>query len=357
MSAAAHTITGPAQWIAERLVDYVERRQLVSRATSTTKRPASKTGPPDRGRGARPAVVRASDRHNRSRKERCARQGRISARRPLLDRHRAGRTRSGGRLLPRTLRLGVRGPHAVRRFRQLLRRPARTTETSPPSDRSRTARTRRPCGAPTSRSMTPTSPLQLHTCGEHPCHPVRRARRGPHGDFSDPSGADFSVWQAKQHKGAQLVNEPGTWNFSDLNARDVDGAKAFYGAVFGWVQSPWKAQAPRSPCCVCRATATSSSSVIPSRPVWRDEIGAPAWLRGRRRRAGTDAQRSVPRRRRAPLERHVRSRRHGRDRHAAAELGGTVIARPFDAGPTRIAVVSDPQGAVFTVSKFDPQRL
>jgi uncharacterized protein len=41
----------------------------------------------------------------------------------------------------------------------------------------------------------------------------------------------------------------------------------------------------------------------------------------------------------------------------AAELGGTVIAPPFDAGPTRIAVVSDPQGAVFTVSKFDPQRL
>lgn len=38
----------------------------------------------------------------------------------------------------------------------------------------------------------------------------------------------------------------------------------------------------------------------------------------------------------------------------AAELGGTVTVPPFDAGPTRVAVLADPQGAVFSVSKFDP---
>ena len=58
---------------------------------------------------------------------------------------------------------------------------------------------------------------------------------GRMGIFADPFGAVFSVWQAKQHIGAQLVNEAGTWNFSDLNTRDVEGATAFYGAVFGWV--------------------------------------------------------------------------------------------------------------------------
>jgi predicted enzyme related to lactoylglutathione lyase len=52
--------------------------------------------------------------------------------------------------------------------------------------------------------------------------------------FSDPSGAVFSVWQANQHKGAQLVNEPGAWNWSDLNTRDLEGSKRFYAAVFGW---------------------------------------------------------------------------------------------------------------------------
>ena len=82
---------------------------------------------------------------------------------------------------------------------------------------------------------------------------------GRMGIFSDPSGAVFSVWQAKQHKGAQLVNEPGTWNFSDLNTRDVDGATAFYGQVFGWVAGRWKGAGRSSRCCAFRATETFSS--------------------------------------------------------------------------------------------------
>ena len=52
--------------------------------------------------------------------------------------------------------------------------------------------------------------------------------------FTDPEGAAFCVWQAKEFKGAQVVNEPGSLNFNDLHTRDVDGAKSFYGSVFGW---------------------------------------------------------------------------------------------------------------------------
>ena len=52
--------------------------------------------------------------------------------------------------------------------------------------------------------------------------------------FTDHEGAAFSVWQAGQHRGARIVNEAGSLNFNGLNTRDVDGAKAFYGAVFGW---------------------------------------------------------------------------------------------------------------------------
>ena len=51
--------------------------------------------------------------------------------------------------------------------------------------------------------------------------------------FRDPEGAVFRVWQAGRRRGAQLVNEPGSLNFNNLNTRDVAGAKAFYGAVFG----------------------------------------------------------------------------------------------------------------------------
>ena len=52
--------------------------------------------------------------------------------------------------------------------------------------------------------------------------------------FADPEGAAFCVWQPKQHKGAQIVNEHGSLNFNGLNTRDVNGAKSFYGSVFGW---------------------------------------------------------------------------------------------------------------------------
>jgi predicted enzyme related to lactoylglutathione lyase len=52
--------------------------------------------------------------------------------------------------------------------------------------------------------------------------------------LADPEGAVFCVWQPKRMVGAQLVNEPGTWNFSELNTQDPDGTAAFYGELFGW---------------------------------------------------------------------------------------------------------------------------
>src|SRR4030095_10084170 len=51
---------------------------------------------------------------------------------------------------------------------------------------------------------------------------------------ADPEGAAFCVWQAKENKGARIVNEAGSLNFNGLNTREVDGAKSFYGSVFGW---------------------------------------------------------------------------------------------------------------------------
>ena len=52
--------------------------------------------------------------------------------------------------------------------------------------------------------------------------------------LADPEGAVFCVWQARKHKGARVVNEPGSLNFNVLSIRDPEAAKSFYGAVFGW---------------------------------------------------------------------------------------------------------------------------
>jgi predicted enzyme related to lactoylglutathione lyase len=52
--------------------------------------------------------------------------------------------------------------------------------------------------------------------------------------FADPAGAVFAAWQAGEHKGAGVVNEPGAFTWSELMTTDTDGATAFYEAVFGW---------------------------------------------------------------------------------------------------------------------------
>ena len=52
--------------------------------------------------------------------------------------------------------------------------------------------------------------------------------------FADPSGAAFSVWQAGEHVGAQIANEPNTYSWNELQTRDLDAAKPFYSQVFGW---------------------------------------------------------------------------------------------------------------------------
>ena len=40
----------------------------------------------------------------------------------------------------------------------------------------------------------------------------------------------------------------------------------------------------------------------------------------------------------------------------AAELGGEVVVPPFDAPWVRMTVMTDPQGATFTASKFVPEN-
>ena len=51
--------------------------------------------------------------------------------------------------------------------------------------------------------------------------------------IQDPTGAVVGVWQAGRHHGSELANEPGSFNWNELNTRDVAAASRFYEAVFG----------------------------------------------------------------------------------------------------------------------------
>ena len=70
--------------------------------------------------------------------------------------------------------------------------------------------------------------------GSSVSEPVDVAEAGRMAVLADPEGAVFSVWQAREHKGARVVNEHGALNFNILKTGDLEIAKRFYGAVFGW---------------------------------------------------------------------------------------------------------------------------
>jgi len=52
--------------------------------------------------------------------------------------------------------------------------------------------------------------------------------------MSDPQGAMFAIWQAKSHIGVGIRDEANTLCWNELHALDLDAAKKFYPALFGW---------------------------------------------------------------------------------------------------------------------------
>jgi hypothetical protein len=165
---------------------------------------------------------------------------------------------------------------------------------------------------------------------------------------ADPAGAFFSLWQPGRHRGATLVNEPGTLNFNNLNTADVEGARAFYGAVFGW---DLLELGPTGAMWALPAYGDFLEERTPGMRARMAEMGAPE----RFAEVVAGFQRIEDDR---PAHWSVTFAVDDADATAAraTELGGRVLAGPFDAPWVRMAVIADPQGAVFTASKFVPEN-
>jgi hypothetical protein len=181
--------------------------------------------------------------------------------------------------------------------------------------------------------------------------PFDVSEAGRMGVCSDPSGAKFGLWQAGKRAGAALVNEPGTWNFSELNTPDPDGAKTFYGAVFGWELSELGEGSGFFRMPGYGAFLAERDPDVRKRQA---DVGAPegfedavAWLVPATAETPADAK---------PPHWSVTFAVDDADAIAdrAVELGGTVLVPPVDAPWVRMTVVADPQGAMFTASKFTP---
>jgi len=50
----------------------------------------------------------------------------------------------------------------------------------------------------------------------------------------DATGAAFGIWQGREHRGAQLANEPGAFTWNEHISDDPAQAREFYRQVFGY---------------------------------------------------------------------------------------------------------------------------
>jgi len=139
----------------------------------------------------------------------------------------------------------------------------------------------------------------------------------------DPSGAAVALWQANQHIGATLVNEPGTVSWNEL-ITDNPAAVTFYEQVLG----------------VTTTTVDMGGNKYTMFQVGGREVGGttPPPM------AGT------------PNHWHVYFSVADADATVAKikQLGGSVLVEPFDTPIGKMAVVADPQGAVFSLFQAPP---
>lgn len=150
--------------------------------------------------------------------------------------------------------------------------------------------------------------------------------------ISDPEGAVFCAWQPGEHRGAQLVNEPGAWAMSALQTPDPERSNAFYTALFGWRAETF--EMGEQEMTLWRVPGYLGGE--PQQPVSRETVAV--MLRAPEGPASWGLDFWVP----------------DADRTAAKarELGGSVIAEPHDRPGFRSTMLADPAGAVFSASQL-----
>lgn len=175
--------------------------------------------------------------------------------------------------------------------------------------------------------------------------PADAGEGGRSAALTDPEGAEFRIWQARRRSGAQVANQPGAWNFSDLHTPNPRAAIPFYEEAFGWqVDDLGFAMMIRRPGYGDHLEATvdpdirARQSGLAAPPGFEDAI---AWIAA----TGPDQ----------PPRWHVSFTVADRDQTVvdATRLGAQIL-RQDDTDWTREALIRDPQGAEFTASQFTP---
>ncbi len=148
---------------------------------------------------------------------------------------------------------------------------------------------------------------------------------GRMGVVQDPQGAFFQIWEPRNHIGASLVNVPGALTWNELASPDVDASAGFYGDLFGWTVEEMEG-GPFRYLVIKTPDGRSNGGIRPQMPQ-----EPPYWLVYF---ATDDIEGAVAK---------------------GEELGGSTLAGTMSIGPGKIAIVQDPQAAVFALyaGEFD----
>lgn len=151
--------------------------------------------------------------------------------------------------------------------------------------------------------------------------PMDIPHQGVQAVVSDPTGAMFGIWEPKPFAGAGVLDETGSLAWAEVNTRDAVRARDFYATIFGLEAE--KIPGDEMEYYTLSKDGRMRAGVMQMTAQWGEL--PPHWMVYF---AVADIDAAVAR---------------------IGELGGKVHHGPFDTPYGRMAVVADPQGAVFSI--------
>jgi uncharacterized protein len=155
--------------------------------------------------------------------------------------------------------------------------------------------------------------------------------------LADPAGAVFCAFEPGRHRGAEVVNEPGAWAMSTLSTPDPEGARAFYGLLFGWEADAMDFGGMTA--AMWRLPGYQGGE--PGQPVPADVVGVMLPQAGDQGPEDPPPSWSVDFWVPDPDATAAR----------ATALGASVLVPPLDTPVGRTGVLADPLGATFSISE------
>jgi predicted enzyme related to lactoylglutathione lyase len=146
--------------------------------------------------------------------------------------------------------------------------------------------------------------------------------------MQDPTGAVFALWQARNHIGAEVVNQSGALSWQELITTDFETAKQFYSNLFGWQTQTRAAGARSYTTFKPKKSSLESGGIQPLHGPLQETLSenGSQWLASF---AVENFEQSL---------------------HKAQRLGATLKTPPAEVPNVgRYAVLEDPQGALFSL--------